>query len=772
HPRAPCFLDPLGAAHWRVFPLAGARPLGRLWVTAGAGGRRLAPHKSEAIEQLCRDAAFDLERARAHRVDERFAARLRRITETELSIRLAAASLDLVAEARAALVCGVQGEQLRLIEVRAEDRRQEPYLYQLVPYTGSHLHAVAASDGAALVDGERWRRYSEAETLAPLWKQFQPSSVETVPIESAHRLFGGLTLFYEDRPPEAARAALDRLAQGAAGAFDRVRPERRHASSLLYLQELLRSSRGGLESVLRTVVEEVVTFMGADAGVLALIDAETGGLLLAEHSGYTTDAVVPESVSLDEPRSRSILAHVVRTGEPYVASDTERSKIYLPVDSTIRSEIAVPLRLHGETVGVVLGSSRSADFFLDEDAIRFQVFADQVAVAVDNARLLDELRRRRAQRQLGHQRRHYGFDPSVQAADVEYHFGNLVGDPRGAMGEVFRTIERVANREQDIVLILGETGTGKEMVAHALHAASPRTAKPLVATNFAALGGDPNLVESELFGHEKGAFTGAVRRRRGCFERAHESTLLIDELGDIVPSAQVKLLRVLARSSRREFQRLGGEGTVKADVRVIAATHRDLRAEVAAGRFREDLYYRLSALMIRIPALRERPEDIPLLVKHFLPRLSSGAAVGVEKGVVEALQEYAFPGNVRQLESVLLRALVMYGGGDRLSAEDIRRALEVEQSPGATLSGDLALECPLPPPSDWFWEHVHEPWKARRLPASTIRRLLERSLEETGGFYSRVATRLGVAREDYQRFLDFLKHGGLKVDHRPYRRGG
>ena len=443
----------------------------------------------------------------------------------------------------------------------------------------------------------------------------------------------------------------------------------------------------------------------------------------------------------------------------------------MPVDPTIRSEIAVPLRLHGETVGVALASSRSSGFFLRDDILRFQAFADQVAVAVDNARLLDDLRRRRAQRLVGHQRRHYGFDPSVQAADVEYHFGNLVGDPRGAMREVFRTIERVAEREQDIVLILGETGTGKEMVAHALHAASPRAAKPLVATNFAALGGDPNLVESELFGHEKGAFTGAVRRRRGCFERAHDSTLLIDELGDILPSAQVKLLRVLARSSEREFQRLGGEDTVRADVRVLAATHRDLRAEVAAGRFREDLYYRLSALMVRIPPLRERPEDIPLLVKHFLPRLAPGVAVGVEKGVVEALQEYEFPGNVRQLESVLLRALVMYGGGDRLSAEDIRRALEVEESPSVTLSTDLALECPDPPPGDWFWEHVHEPWKQRRLPASTIRRLLERSLEETGGFYSRVAKRLGVAHQDYQRFLDFLKHAGLKVDHRPYRRG-
>ncbi|MEO1370334.1 MAG: hypothetical protein AAFX50_24400, partial [Acidobacteriota bacterium] len=294
-------LGQLGVALWRVFPLSGERPFGRLLLTAEAGGRRLAGHRADAIEQLCRDAAFDLERARAHRVDERFAVRLRRITETELSIRLAAASLDLVPQARAAVVSGVQGDQLRLIEVRAEGRRQEPFLYRPVPYGSSHLHAVVTADGdAARVAAEAWGRFSEAGVLSPLFDRLAPSAVETLPIESAHRLFGGLTLLYGEPPSEAASSALDRLAQGAAGAFDRVRPERRHASSLLYLQELLRSSRGGLESVLRTVVEEVVTFMGADAGVLALIDAETGGLLLAEHSGYTTDAVVPESVSLDE----------------------------------------------------------------------------------------------------------------------------------------------------------------------------------------------------------------------------------------------------------------------------------------------------------------------------------------------------------------------------------------------------------------------------------------------------------------------------------------
>ncbi|MEM8929575.1 MAG: sigma 54-interacting transcriptional regulator [Acidobacteriota bacterium] len=772
----PWMLERLGFGQCHVFPIQSERPIGRLLLLAGDTAPRLGKGRRQQIRDLCDEAAGELERARAHREDEKFSVRLRKITETELAIRFARAALAAVPRLQAVAVFAQQDDQLKVIEVRTADgRRIERHLYARLPLAETHLQALlqrSSSPVPAILDPDTSLDYTEGRHLRQLIGRLGLVAVETVPLVSADRLVGSAQLFHPlDGPSSQERSGLGRLADALAVSLDRSRPERRQASSLLYLQGLLRSSRGALMPVLRTVVEEIVSFLGADAGVLALIDGDTGRILLSEHMGYARDALLPEFVPKEE--GTSILAHVVRTGEPFVASDAATSKIYLPVDPAIRSEIAVPMRLHGETVGVALASSRIAGAFHADDVSRFQLLADQVSVAVDDARLLDALRAERETLAVERQRRHYGLDPSLHAEDVEYHFGNLVGDPKGPMGDVYRTIERVAAREQDIVLVLGETGTGKEMVAHALHSASPRADRALVATNFAALGGDPNLIQSELFGHEKGSFTGAVRRRRGCFEKAHRSTLLIDELGDIVPSVQVKLLRVLGRTARRDFERLGGDETISADVRVLAATNKDLRIEMQEGRFREDLYYRLSALMVRIPPLRERPDDIPLLVRHFLPRFADGRPIRMGRGALDALRAHPFPGNVRQLESVLLRALVMFGAPDALHTDDVQRALAIETGDEASAFRlpEAVLECPAPPVDGWFWHAVHEPYKERLIPPDAVRALLQRHLSETGGFYTRVAERFGVDRGDYQRFLDFLKHADLKVDHRPHRVG-
>jgi transcriptional regulator with GAF, ATPase, and Fis domain len=291
-----------------------------------------------------------------------------------------------------------------------------------------------------------------------------------------------------------------------------------------------------------------------------------------------------------------------------------------------------------------------------------------------------------------------------------------------------------------------------------------------VATNFAALGGDPNLIQSELFGHERGSFTGATARRKGCFESAHQSTLFIDEVGDIVPQVQVKLLRVLGRISQREFSRLGGEETIRTNVRVLAATNKDLLAEIRAGRFREDLYYRLSALVVRLPPLRERPGDIPLLVRHILARMGRGAAntIRIGPGVDEELAAYHFPGNIRQMESVVLRALVLYGRPEELLADDIRRALAAEADFAAG-AAPLLLECPDPAPDGWFWDEVWSRWKLRKIALSQLEEIIRRALADSGGFYSRAAGRLGVSTRDYQRFLDFLSHAGVKIDYQQFR---
>jgi two-component system response regulator AtoC len=229
-----------------------------------------------------------------------------------------------------------------------------------------------------------------------------------------------------------------------------------------------------------------------------------------------------------------------------------------------------------------------------------------------------------------------------------------------AMQEVYKTIGRVA-RSDATVLISGETGTGKELVASILHRNSGYARGPLVKVNCAAL--PETLLESELFGHEKGAFTGAIAQRKGRFEMANKGTIFLDEIGEMTLSTQKKLLRVL---QEREFERVGGTLTVKVDTRVISATNKHLQTEIEEGRFREDLYYRLNVISIHLPPLRERPDDVPLLIEHFLDkhRYTSGSKPArISQTALQSLLDYDWPGNVRELENVVERAVILAQGG-------------------------------------------------------------------------------------------------------------
>jgi two-component system response regulator HydG len=230
--------------------------------------------------------------------------------------------------------------------------------------------------------------------------------------------------------------------------------------------------------------------------------------------------------------------------------------------------------------------------------------------------------------------------------------------------EVVRKVADTAS----CVLITGESGTGKELVARAVHAQSGRRAKPLVTVNCAALAS--GVLESELFGHEKGAFTGALQRRIGRFEQAHQGTLFLDEIGDLPPETQVKLLRVLQEKC---FERVGGNETIRVDVRIIAATHQDLAHKIKQGGFREDLYYRLNVVPVHLVPLRERKEDVPLLVEHFLKKFSRELGKefsGIHPEALQVLEEYSWPGNVRELENIVERGVVL-GRGPRLAAADL-----------------------------------------------------------------------------------------------------
>jgi len=264
-----------------------------------------------------------------------------------------------------------------------------------------------------------------------------------------------------------------------------------------------------------------------------------------------------------------------------------------------------------------------------------------------------------------------------EEVDTAFNFGEIVGDTPG-MVKMFQTIEKVAPSDTSVI-IYGESGTGKELVARAIHQHSLRRDKPFIKVNCGALA--EGLLESELFGHEKGAFTGAFRRKKGRFELADRGTLFLDEIGEIPPATQVKLLRVL---QEREFERVGGEETLPVDVRVLAATTKELVREIREGRFREDLYYRLHILPILVPPLRERREDIPKLAAHFLNRLArelKKPGLHLSREATERLMAYRWPGNVRELENVLERAVVL-AGGNEIDAEALAFMLIEPQRTG------------------------------------------------------------------------------------------
>jgi len=266
-------------------------------------------------------------------------------------------------------------------------------------------------------------------------------------------------------------------------------------------------------------------------------------------------------------------------------------------------------------------------------------------------------------------------------------FDSMIGR-NAKLDAVFRLVSKVAPRDTT-VLILGESGTGKELLARAIHYGSNRKDKPFVTVSCSAI--PETLVESELFGHVKGAFTGAIRDRRGKFEVANGGTIFLDEIGDLKPELQGKLLRVL---QEMEFERVGGTDTIKVDVRVIAATHRDLAAAVSRTEFREDLYYRLSVVPITIPPLRDRKDDIPLLVDHFLRKFAEGAKMRLSRQALDMLTEYDWPGNVRELENVIERAVVL-SDGDKITEEEVpdfvKAGHDVSRSAPVT-SGDASLE--------------------------------------------------------------------------------
>jgi len=379
--------------------------------------------------------------------------------------------------------------------------------------------------------------------------------------------------------------------------------------------------------------------------------------LRASGGAGDTDAEIEGESHLIELGSSSELSLIAASGEPRFGGPENLARWGLrpdhPAATAIRGVAGYPLLFRRRVVGVLVCYLRVEA--RDDGLPWMPVFAAHAAVAIGNCRSLQEISRLREQLEL---ERDYLREEAALTVPVD----GIVGQS-AALARLLRQVDLVAPTEAN-VLIQGESGTGKELIARAIHTRSPRSKHPLIKVNCASL--PRELFESELFGHVRGAFTGAVRDRVGRFELANRGTLFLDEVGEVPPDLQTKLLRVLQEG---EFERVGEELTRRVNVRVIAATNRDLRADVDAGHFRLDVFYRLSVFPITVPALRDRREDIPLLVASFLRTSSQHLHRGIPKvpqRELEKLMTYDWPGNIRELQHVVERAMILAPPGGRI----------------------------------------------------------------------------------------------------------
>ncbi|MFW6050000.1 MAG: sigma 54-interacting transcriptional regulator [Myxococcota bacterium] len=529
------------------------------------------------------------------------------------------------------------------------------------------------------------------------------------------------------------------------------------AGRLLEILEQLTSEQD-LMRLLERITDSAVELTGAERGVVLLVNED--GRLVAEPGLVRVRGMRPEDAAVRF--SRSIAEAVLIDGEPIVSVDAvhdRRLSEYLSVNHLeLRSVACVPIRSRGATEGVLYLDHRlRRGRFGEPELSLLRAFASQAAIALANARLLAENEQRRRalecnNRELAQAKAELEQVLSTRTAELEearQELGRVLGsggtdyERHGivARSEAMRRVLAVVDRVRETkvpVVVHGESGTGKELVARAIHYAGPRAKGPFVAVNCGAI--PETLLESELFGHVRGAFTGADRDRRGLLQRASGGTLFLDEVADMPPKMQVELLRVLAEGT---VTRVGGDAVEEVDVRVVAATRCPLHDLVAQGRFREDLYYRIAVVEVRIPPLRERPEDIPLLCQHFLRGFVERRAAPPRRLSREALERlcaHPLPGNARHLEHLLLNASVL-AEGDAIAPADLALG---DSEPAGALP-------PVPLASSWKGPATLDQYKD-----DEKRRILE-ALQEHGWNRARAARALGMPRRTFYRRLK--EHG-------------
>ena len=546
---------------------------------------------------------------------------------------------------------------------------------------GDELAALATR---AVAEDRRDRAWRAGWLAAALADQAGDGGAARARARAAHGVWSALVAdtpvaFRAGLATDPDAVALLRLAAPPPTSSDRAPPAAEVEA--LRLRRLLALSRRlhaepSLERLLDEVIDTAIELTRAERGFLLLPRA--GELEVVVARGFAAGALAdPTAVS------RSIALGAITSGEPVVTVDAGVDERFGAAASVaahrLRSVVAVPLSTRGQVTGCLYVEHRLRPSAFDDDATGLVVeLADIAALAIDNARHADELRRQKAE--LDRLAARLGAEVAEREAELAAVRARLPASRDrlgpgldaivGASPEILGLLDVVtrAARVVSPVVIVGESGTGKELVARALHEAGPRRAAAFVAVNCGAM--PEHLLESELFGHVRGAFTGADRDRRGLFEVADGGTLFLDEIADTGPAMQAKLLRVLQDGVLR---RVGDDRTRKVDVRVVAATQRPLDELVAAGAFRDDLRFRLEVISVRVPPLRDRKADLPLLVEHLLGRLAPGRPPALTRAAWRALHAHGWPGNVRELENALARAVAL--GGEVLDEADLPEAV-------------------------------------------------------------------------------------------------
>ncbi|MFO7862017.1 MAG: sigma 54-interacting transcriptional regulator [Desulfosalsimonas sp.] len=474
-----------------------------------------------------------------------------------------------------------------------------------------------------------------------------------------------------------------------------------------------------LDRLLETILDSGARMMRARASSLLFLDRKTGRLNFQVATGAKKEEIKQFSIRLGE----GIAGHVASTGEPLLIADVSRDqRWYRHISDQIgfktRSIACVPLKVGSRVIGVVEFINKGENGkFQESDLELINVFAELAAIAIENARKFKLV------------------ELENQDLKQDLHLSHEIVGKSDAIRQVVSEALQVADSMAS-TLVLGESGTGKELLARLIHQASPRKDRPLVALNCAAL--PETLLETELFGHEKGAFTGATGTKIGKFELADEGTIFLDEIAEMSPSMQAKLLRVLQDGI---FYRLGGNTPIAVDIRVIAATNRQITKEVESGKFREDLYYRLNVVELHMPPLRERKSDIPLLAAHFVEwfRKEKGYfSLEISDAAIEKMTDYDWPGNVRELQNALERAVVM-GRGGKIEPEDL--PMFASRGPAAEdIDVGMTLE-----------EAMH----------AFKKKFIRMNLKQTGGNQTRAAKSMGIQRTYLSRLISRY---GIKKD--------